>query len=92
MKISKEAINLFRVVCRNETATKKEDVKYKITRNFELGKLLKVLGEDKYIKHFGTFCMVYDKGVITAVYHDKTLNYRICDYAKYKYDFAHGRA
>lgn len=93
MKISNDVIETFRLICRGERNTPARDVKFKIIRNFNLGQVTKVYEADTYIKQFGDFCMLYNKGKIISIYHDKKAKpVKVSDYVKYTYNEEHGRS
>ena len=93
MKISKDVIETFRLICKGERGTSSRDIKFKITRNFTLGRLVDTLAEDTYIKQYGDFKMLYHKGKIINIYHDKSVKPVKCSNSeKYLYNEAHGRS
>lgn len=92
MKISKDVIETFKVICHNEKDTSDKDVEFKVTRAFDLAPLTKVLGEETYIKQFGTLCLLYSKGKIISLYKGQPLKKaKINTYEKYKYNYDMGR-
>ena len=89
IKIRKSEIEKFKHICKGETDTSDEEICYKITRNFNLGKVIKTLGRDSYIVKFGTLCMLYRDGEITLIYRDFKRSTKVNVYEKYKYDYIH---
>lgn len=89
IKIRQSEIEKFKHICRDEMDTPDEEICYKITRNFNLGKVIKVLGRDSYVVKFGTLCMLYRDGEITLIYRDFKRPSKVNTYKKYQYDFIH---
>ena len=87
IKIRQSEIEKFKHICRNEMDTPDDEVCYKITRNFNLGKVIKVLSRDSYVVKFGTFCMLYRDGEITLIYRDFKRPAKVSPYKKYQYDY-----
>lgn len=89
IKIKPSEIQKFKVICRDELDTPDEEVCYKITRNFNLGRLVKVFDTDSYVVKFGTLCMLYSNGEIILIYRDFSKPARVNAYKKYQYDYQH---
>lgn len=91
MKISQDVVNTFRLICNNETYTDDETVRFKITRNFILGDFIKEVDEESFIKAYGDLHILYFKGSIISIWHDKSRKVRVNQYTKYKWNYGHGR-
>lgn len=89
IKIRQTEVNKFRWIRNGETDTTDEEIRYKITRNFKLGKVVTVLSDTSYVVKFGTFCMLYNNGEIMLIYRDFNKPVRVNPYDKYKYDYQH---
>ena len=93
MKISKDVIETFRLICKGEKNTPEKDIVFKINRNFTLGKVVATLGKDTYIKQYGNFKMLYYKGKIINIYHDKSAKpIKASNEDKYAYNELNGRS
>lgn len=91
MKVDKNVIQTFRLICRDELETTDKEIIYKITRNFTLGTITKILAPNTYIKKFGTLCLLSHNDKIISVFHEKENPTYANNYEKYKYDFENAK-
>lgn len=93
MKISKDVIDTFRLICKGEKSTPTKDIIFKLTRNFTLGKVVETLDKDTYFKQYGDLKMLYCKGKIINIYHDKSGTFiKSSNRDKYAYNELNGRS
>lgn len=87
MKVSKNAINQFRIICKGEKDSSKEDITYKLNRDFYLGEYRNIFGNEDEVRSFGSLFISCEKGVIMSVWQDKNNGSTVNLYSKYTYDF-----
>lgn len=67
LKVSKRAIEQFKLICRNEQDSSDELVTYKLTRDFILGKYIRTTYDGSFIVGFGTLRIMHLDGKIIDV-------------------------